>query len=339
MDGEHPPEARAGISRRSYVVPRLPPAWRDFLRSSLPRELRPTLRFEEDILIPGIAEMREVFAAGHPVFRTPLEGGGSRIFDFLGKVVLVLDEIGDMQATIPFHWVDDDGLLYWRGPIGGVDAAFTIRAFNDRSRGAATVSALRHCHRRETRVSGFLAKTGAWRPWTFGWFGAASADVEAVAEGGELTANWQLLGASRAHGQGVHVSALDHLDLSMQLSLQASPPRMAPQILFCAIAPGLKEVVAAGSSQSQSSNAFFHSATDALHNPRWYVFWEAAARTSILPLYIVTFYPGPPRNPVLEYGFSYGPFPGGPVTAFGSATTEEPIPPGDVMLTIECNKN
>ncbi|KAL6849982.1 hypothetical protein ACP4OV_020609 [Aristida adscensionis] len=337
MDGAQPPDARAVISRRSYAIPCLPPAWRDFLRSSLPRELRPTfLSSPTTSRIQAFPQLRVKFAAGHPVIKItqPGGGGGSRIFDFLGKVVLVLDENGDLVDTIPFHWVDDEGLLYWRGPIGGVDAAFTIRAFNDRSRGAATITALRHCHRRETRVSGFLAKTEARMPWTFGWFGASAAAVEAVANGGDLTANWKLLGASRAHGQGVHVSALDHLDLSIQLSVQArGSPR---KILFCAIAPGMKEVVEAGSSQSQPT-ALFHSATNCLHNTRWHVFWKAAAKTSILPLYVITFSPGPPRGPVVDYGFSYGPFHGQrPVAAFGSA---EPTPPGDELFRIECNRH
>jgi hypothetical protein len=61
------------------------------------------------------------------------------------------------------------------------------------------------------------------------------------------------------------------------------------QVVFCALALGPREIVPAGSSQSEPSSSFFHTGTDSLSKPKWHVFWESSAGTRILPLYTVTF--------------------------------------------------
>ncbi|RCV23871.1 hypothetical protein SETIT_5G039800v2 [Setaria italica] len=101
-----------------------------------------------------------------------------------------------------FDCVDDDGWIFSPALWGDVDEASVRKAFD----GRLAITAVRHCCHRDARAVRFLDSTKGRSAWPFGWYGAAAHDVQVVADGGDLTVNWPLLGAVRAHGRGIHLS-------------------------------------------------------------------------------------------------------------------------------------
>jgi len=65
--------------------------------------------------------------------------------------------------------------------------------------------------------------------------------------------------------------------------------RSTTHLLFCALALGWREIIPAGSSQSQPSSTLFQTGTDSLPDPAWHIFWESSAGTRVLPLFMVSF--------------------------------------------------
>lgn len=76
---------------------------------------------------------------------------------------------------------------------------------------------------------------------------------------------------------------------STLLSFRGMGDGQTTHILLCALALGWREIIPAGSPQSQPSSTLFHTGTDALADPSWHVIWESSAGTRVLPLFMVTF--------------------------------------------------
>jgi hypothetical protein len=192
-----------GVSVEEASLSSLPRQWRQFNRSRRPKKLVLIGHEEkgERIIEP---EVREAFAAGKPVVKMTVAKpeGSSMFYDFLRKVVLLLDGEGTIQKTMGFYWVDDDGWIFLPTLWGDVDEASVRKALD----GRLAITAVRRCRHREARAVGFLDTMKGRGAWVFGWYGAAAHDVQAAADGGDLTVNWPLLGDVRAHGRGIHLS-------------------------------------------------------------------------------------------------------------------------------------
>ncbi|KAG2588051.1 uncharacterized protein LOC120673521 [Panicum virgatum] len=65
------------------------------------------------------------------------------------------------------------------------------------------ITAVRRCRHREERTLGFLERIKSRAEWLFGWYGAAPADVEAAADGGDLRTNLPIMPAHLAHDRVV----------------------------------------------------------------------------------------------------------------------------------------
>ncbi|CAO2162179.1 unnamed protein product [Urochloa humidicola] len=277
-----------GVSVEEASLASLPRQWLDFKRSRPPKKFV-LIGHEEKGERPIETSVREDFATGRPVAEVAIPNPpGSRVlYDFLRKVVLVLDAEGAIEKTMAFYWVDDDGWIFLPVLWGDADEAKIRKALE----GRLAVTAVRRCRHREARAVGFLDKMRGRTAWAFGWYGAAARDVQAAADGGDLAVNWALLGDVRAHGRGVHLSVQGDPMLSAELSLAAMNNQQTAHILFCALAPGFPEIIPAGSPQFKPSGALFCSGADNTKNPTWYVFWESSAGTRVLPLYMISFRP------------------------------------------------
>jgi hypothetical protein len=130
------------------------------------------------------------------------------LHDFSRKVVVVLelDAEGVINKAMGFNWVDDDGWVFSPALWGDVDEASVREALDGPSDGRLAITAVRRCCHCEVRAVRFLDSTKGRGAWAFGWYGAAARDVQVAADGGDLAANWPLLGAGRAHGRGIHLS-------------------------------------------------------------------------------------------------------------------------------------
>ncbi|CAL4964150.1 unnamed protein product [Urochloa decumbens] len=269
--------------------------WLDFQRSGAPVKI--VLIFRDRGMTYGVGPSNpQTIAAKKPIMKWVLPCGTTLLLDFVHMVCIEFGAGGYAKRTLSFYWVDDEGSFFSPVGFGGSEASVR-KAFDRSSGGYLSVTAVRRCRHREARACGFLKKP----TWAFGWYGAEPGDLDAAAGGGEVRTNLQLLdlagaraGRPWAHGRGLHVSAVDRLQPGAVLSLLAMKlgtkgfSRFA-RVLYCALAPGVRELVAAGSPQSQPSCSFFHSGTDSLSRTRWYVFWDRSLGTSILPLYDVSF--------------------------------------------------
>uniref|UniRef100_K3XRB4 Uncharacterized protein n=1 Tax=Setaria italica TaxID=4555 RepID=K3XRB4_SETIT len=194
----------------------LPRQWFEFQRSGPPIKIGWIFEgiFLHTKTAPPPRIMREAFASGRAIAEYvdgPGGGGKRMILDFLRKVLIVLDDKGVPKKMCAFYWVDAYGFLFSPTLFGDVDEHAVRRAFDGSSRGSLAITAVRRCHHREARTLGFLERMKFQQKWLFGWYGAAAADVEAAADGGDLSMNWPLLGAGRAHGRGLHVSSQERL--------------------------------------------------------------------------------------------------------------------------------
>ncbi|TKW12479.1 hypothetical protein SEVIR_5G038200v4 [Setaria viridis] len=190
-----------------------------------------------------------------------------------------------------FDCVDNDSWIFSPAPWGDVDEASVRKAFDGTSDGRLSITAVRRCYHRDARAVRFLDSTKGRGAWAFGWYGAAAHHVQVAADGGDLTVNWPLLGAVRAHGRGIHLSVQGKPMPSVELSVASMNDQQTAHLLFCVLSPGFPEIIDAGSPQSQASSPLFRSGTDAMENPTWHVIWESSAGTQILPLYMVSFRP------------------------------------------------
>jgi hypothetical protein len=193
----------------------LPRQWRDFKRSGPPKNIG---MIENERIFPPIpclpASVTEAFAAGNPVAEFFETSGTRVILDFLHKVWIRDDAKEATKRAFAFYWVDADGRFFMSARLGSADEASVRRAFNGQSQGRLAIKEVRRrCQHREVLIMEFLRKMVYRRAaWLFGWYGASPAEVEEVTDGGEVPANWQLVGAELAHGRGIHVSALDCLE-------------------------------------------------------------------------------------------------------------------------------
>ncbi|CAL4950423.1 unnamed protein product [Urochloa decumbens] len=240
--------------------------------------------------MPSRKRIEDAFGAKKAVVEV-LSGGSRLLFDFLRMVCVRFDGGSAAKRISAFCWVDDDGSFFSPAGFGGVDEASVRQAFDSSSKRLLSLTAVRRCRHREARVRGILNRTS----WTFGWYGAAPEDLDAAADGGEVRTNWQLLdlvgaekGQPQSHGRVLHVSAVNRLRSAANLSRLGAMDFRRARVLYCALA-GARELVAAGSTQSQPTCSFFHSGTNSLLRTRWYVFWDCNSGTSILPLYDVSF--------------------------------------------------
>ena len=197
-----------GVSVEEASLSSLPRQWRDFNRSRPPKKFVLIGHEEkgERLIESGV---KEAFSAGKPVVRMAVSKpeGACVFYDFLRKVVLVLDGEGTIKKTTEFYWVDDDGWIFLPTLWGDVDEASVRKALDGPSSdGRLAITAVSRCRYREARAVAFLDKMKGRGAWVFGWYGAAAHDVQAAADGGDLRVNWPLLGAVRAHGRGVHLS-------------------------------------------------------------------------------------------------------------------------------------
>ncbi|OEL15089.1 hypothetical protein BAE44_0023892, partial [Dichanthelium oligosanthes] len=117
------------------------------------------------------------------------------LLDFLRKVIVHLDDEGAPTLTVALYWIDAGRFLFSPTLFGDVDEDAVRRVFDGSSHGSLAITAVRRCCYREARTLGFLEKMKLQEKWLFGWYGAAAADVEAAADGGDLLTNWTLLGA------------------------------------------------------------------------------------------------------------------------------------------------
>ncbi|CAO2198270.1 unnamed protein product [Urochloa humidicola] len=265
----------------------LPRQWSDFRRSGPPIKfgLIADVGFFLHAKTPS-SIMREAFASGKGIIV-----GKEMIYDFLRKVVIHLDDKGVPRVIGACYWVDADGFLFAPTLFGGVDESAVRRVFDGSSHGSLAITAVRRCHHREVRTLGFLERMKSRDEWTFGWYGAAAADVEAAADGGDLRMNWPLLGSHKAHGRGLHVSPQEHPNIGALLSSRGMDDRRTTHLLYCALALGWQEIVPAGSSQSNPSHTLFHTGTNALQKSSWHVIWESSVGTRVLPLFMVSYVP------------------------------------------------
>ncbi|KAK3150950.1 hypothetical protein QOZ80_3AG0239760 [Eleusine coracana subsp. coracana] len=162
------------------------------------------------------------------------------------------------------------------------------------SRGAE-VTAVRRVARGTQRVAAFqrqgqlvAAKRGeAAAVARFAWYGAPAEDVAAAVEQGVTKSNAGLIGAARAHGDGVHL-APPQCPYTSAVLAKADETGEA-HIVLCRVMMGRPEVIPAGSSQSQPSSDAYDSAVDGIANPHWYVVWSKDMNTRILPEFVVSF--------------------------------------------------
>jgi hypothetical protein len=185
---------------------------RDFRSSGPPRKIGMIVntKIGRPISLPD--QVTEAFAAGNPTAEFVLHSGTRVILDFLRKIAICDDEKEGTTSSFPLYWVDADGRFFTSARLGGVDEDSVRRSFDRPSQGRLAIKEVRRCRHREVLINGFQDKMSYRGSWLFGWYGASPAEVNVVADGGEVPANWQLIGAERAHGHGVHVSTLDCLE-------------------------------------------------------------------------------------------------------------------------------
>ncbi|GJN08563.1 hypothetical protein PR202_ga26501 [Eleusine coracana subsp. coracana] len=155
------------------------------------------------------------------------------------------------------------------------------------SRGAE-VTAVRRVARGTQRVAAFqrqgqlvAAKRGeAAAVARFAWYGAPAEDVAAAVEQGVTKSNAGLIGAARAHGDGVHLAPpqcpytrRDRRGTHRAVPCDDGPPGGHPSRVL----------------QSQPSSDAYDSAVDGIANPHWYVVWSKDMNTRILPEFVVSF--------------------------------------------------
>ena len=91
-------------------------------------------------------------------------------------------------------------------PRWGMDEDAVRRVFEGSCGGFNAITAVRRCRHREERTLGFLERIKSRAEWLFGWYGAAPADVEAAADGGDLRTNLPIMPAHLAHDRGVSLA-------------------------------------------------------------------------------------------------------------------------------------
>lgn len=219
--GDMDEASASSLVRKAYRLPStismaetfpcaLPRQWFDFRRSGPHLKMAMDLDgkgFRDAKKLRAYPRIREAFATGTPIVELEGPGGRRMLLDFLRKAVVLLDDTGAPTHYAALYWVDTDRFLFSPTLYGDMDEDAVRRVFHGSCCGFLAITAVRRCRHREERTLGFLERMKFRAKYLFGWYGAAAADVEAAADGGDLRTNWPLLPAGVAHGRGLHVSA------------------------------------------------------------------------------------------------------------------------------------
>ncbi|PNT67140.1 uncharacterized protein LOC104583609 [Brachypodium distachyon] len=172
-----------------------------------------------DVPVLALPHLQHAVARGCPDPRIHLAGDHWHVYDFPNKRRYVEDQ--PTTTSVPLAWFDEGGTPFFPpGLAAGVPVAASENCTVSEHQAVTIVSRwtmeMAAVNRAEISVPGEFAES-IFREMErqmgingvkLGWYGASAEDVRMASAGLFRSPNWELLGAHRAYGHGLHLSPL-----------------------------------------------------------------------------------------------------------------------------------